>query len=192
MRNETQGNQLLNKKIKDYSFITAFFLIFSFFVFFAIKPNLETAVKLQKELGQLKVVNTNYNTAISRILVLQTALEEHREELPLLDQALPNSPQVNTLLSDLQKSASASGIVISKLSIAEVNLKNTKATPGLKNYSVLINSSSQFSAVQAFMDSFLSQRRLKLIKKLDLEKADQQASSSGTLNVSFQIEGYYL
>ena len=51
---------LKQKQVQDYTFSIAFFLVFSFFVIFAIRPNLITAFSLQKELEELKLLMEKY------------------------------------------------------------------------------------------------------------------------------------
>lgn len=184
--------QILNKKLLDYGFIIAFFLIFSFFIFFAIKPNLETAFKLQKELEELRKIDDNYNEAIDTILKVQSALEGHRDDVPLLNQALPPNPQVNKIIADIQSSASSSGIPLTRLNVQEVPIKTPSLDKNMKNYIITFESTSEFDSVQRFVAGFLSQRRLKLINNLELSKDAQVGSESAQLRVAFEIEGFYL
>ena len=184
--------QLLNKKIFDYTFIVAFFLILSFFIFFAIKPNLETAFKLQKELGELKQIDTNYNQAIDTIIRIQSAIEQNRDRLPLLEEALPDKPLVNTVVADIQRSASDSGLPIKSLNVIEVPVTNNTKDKLMKQFIVKFDTDTDFNAAHAFVASFLTQRRLKLINELTLIDNPRVSSGSARLSVSFQVESYYL
>jgi hypothetical protein len=187
-------SELTKNRITDYSFIVAFFIIFSFFVLFAIKPNLETAFKLQREITALRALDQNYNDAITQIVDVQTKLLEHRDDAILLDQALPDTPSVHSMIGDMQTSASGAGVQIGKINIAEINLKKTE-NPAMRRYLVTMETTSQFAEVKNFIDSFFSQRRLKLVKRVDIGRADGQtedASASSQLRVTFDLEGYYL
>ncbi len=184
--------QLMHKKIANYGFLISFFLIFSFFIFVAIKPNLETAFRLKKELADLKEIDKKYDTAINKIIEIQTILENHRDELPLLDQALPVSPLVSNFFVDIQKSASDSGLPLSKVTVSEIELKKILRDKKTKQYKVVFVSSAPFESVQQFVTNFLSQRRLKLIKSMEVTSAQKDSSASAKLEVSFDIEAYYL
>jgi len=45
------------RKVQDYTFNALFFLIFSFFLIFAIRPNVVTVFTLQQEFQELKLKN---------------------------------------------------------------------------------------------------------------------------------------
>lgn len=184
--------QILNKKIFDYTFIIAFFLVFSFFIFFAIKPNLETGFKLQKELDELKQIDKNYNSAIDTIISIQSKLESNRDSVPLLNAAIPPKPDLQKVISDIQKTASSSGLPLTSLDVSEIPLASTMSAHILKNYQVKFESKSDFNAIQQFFINFLAQRRLKIINKVDVTKAEKESSTSAQLQVIFEIESYYL
>ncbi len=192
MPTQLSKEKILRKKFADYSFIIFFFLIFSFFVIFAIKPNLETAFKLRQELTQLRQLDTDYDAAIAEIISLQSDIEQHRDDLPLLAQAVPSTPQVNQIFENVQHSASESGIPISQLTVSQINLTQATSSSNLKNYKISFQSSSSFESLQKFLASFLTQRRLKLINKLSIDSGQKEGSHSATLSVTMDIVGYYL
>ena len=184
-------DKILNRKTADYSFIVVFFLLFSFFIIFAIKPNLETAFKLNKELSELKKIDITYNNVISQIVDTQSVLLQHRDDIALLHQALPDTPQLNKVVSDIQTAASTSGVLVDKLNVSTLDLshQNNKT---MKNYIVTLYTTSDFPSVKTFIDTFFTQRRLKLIKRAEIGKETQQSSDSGKLRVLLELEGYYL
>ncbi|MEN9327568.1 MAG: hypothetical protein RI947_376 [Candidatus Parcubacteria bacterium] len=191
-------DNLTNKRVKDYSFTIAFFLIFSFFILFAIRPNLVTVFSLQKELNDLRVLDNNYENAILNIVQLQSMVEANRNNLFLLDQSLPQIPQVNKVIDDLNKAASDSGVLIKKVDIGEVNLKVDKSSRDTKTFAVDIETESDFTQVRRFIDVFMSQRRLKTMTNLSIIKevggfGDSFGSSeSAILKIKLEVDGHYL
>jgi Tfp pilus assembly protein PilO len=171
--------------------VIAFFLVFSFFIFFAIKPNLETGFKLQRELDELNQINTNYNSAIDTIISIQSKLENNRDAMPLLNAAIPEKPDLEKVIADIQKTASSSGLPINGLDVTQIPL-SPDSNQKLKNFQVKFKSTSDFAAVQQFMAGFLSQRRLKLVNKVEISTEDKNSSESAQLDVAFEIESYYL
>src|SRR3989344_7223808 len=115
----------LNKRAKDYSFIIVFFVIFSFFVLFVIRPNVKTVFILQQELDNLKKLDADYEKAIFNIVSIQSTLEQNRDTFPILTQAMPSNPQVNKVIDDIKKIASDSSMEMRRIDIAEINLKGT-------------------------------------------------------------------
>jgi len=121
--------QLLNKKeVHKYGFTIAFFIIFSFFLVFAIRPNLVTAFTLQKELQDLKIKNKKSEAVILQVVSYQSTLEEYRDKLPLLDQAVPSSPTVAQVVDEVKKSASDSGLLANTISVQQIHLKKGSST----------------------------------------------------------------
>ena len=191
MNNKLHLRNLLNARTKDYTFAISFLLLFSFFIFFIIRPNLVTGFGLQKELDDLRKIDKDYDLAIQNIVAVQTVIEKNREALPLLREALPSNPQVNQVIDDLKQIASSSDITISKIDINQVNLKEINAKNNLKSYIVHIETQSDFAKVYQFIGSMLNQRRLKSINSLSIVN-DTEASGSASLNINMEIDGYYL
>lgn len=184
------AEKVASKKIKDYSYAVAFFIIFAFFVFFAIRPNIETAFTLQKELGTLKDLDKNYEAAIVHIINVQTILEKYRDQVPMLSDALPLNPQVNKVVDDLHIAASSSGLLMKELDINEVNLKEVEQKT-LRSFQINLSTDADFSTVKNFFLTLNNQRRLKTIDNLII-KQDKISSGSGQLRIQMNITGYYL
>lgn len=192
MNGHTTVKKLINQKAKDYTFTIVFFIVFSFFAFFVIRPNLTTVFGLQKELNELKRLDGKYEKAITDIISIQSVLEKNRDLFPLLDQAVPAIPQVNQVIDDINKIASASNMPMRKVAINQVVLKEGKSSSTLKQYQIEIEASSDFVTANKFIDKILQQRRLKSMKELTIGKENKESSQSSTLNIKFDIEGYYL
>lgn len=189
------SKKIFTKKATDYSFTILFFLIFSLFILFAIKPSLTTAVSLKKEESDLKLIDTKYENNIVNIASVQSLMEENREELPLLTDAISDHPQVNKMIDDIKKASDQTSFVLTKAGIGEVNLLDTKNNK-LQTLLLTIEGSSDFDSLMKFIQSLSNQRRLKTIQKMTITPSNsldgQVASSSGQLKVIMNIEAYYL
>ncbi len=186
--------KIFTKKATDYTFTILFFFIFSLFIFFAIKPSLTTAVSLKREESDLKTIDSKYENNIMNITSVQSLMEEHREQLPLLTDAISDHPQVNKMIDDIKKASDQTAFVIKKAGIGEVNLLDTK-NKKLQALLLTIEGSSDFNSLMKFIQSLSNQRRLKTIEKMVITNSgnlEGQASSSGQLRVVMDIEAYYL
>jgi Tfp pilus assembly protein PilO len=184
--------KIFSKKMGDYTFAILFFVIFSLFILFAIKPSLTTATSLKREEYDLKKVDELYENQILNIANVQSLMEENREKLPLLTMAISNHPQVNKMIDDIQQASNKSAFIIKKASIGEVNLLDTKKDK-LQTLHLTVEGSSDFDTLMKFIDSLLAQRRLKTIQKMVISKSqDEQASASAQLKVIMDVEVYYL
>jgi len=183
------SKELFTKKAKDYTYAVLFFVIFSMFIFFAIRPSLTTATSLKKEEADLKKVDSIYESRIMEITTIQTQVEDNRDQLFLLDQAISEHPEVNKMVADVKAIADKNNIIIKKANIADVNLLQTKKT--LDTVRLVVEGKVSFKDLSQFFADLMAQRRLKLIDKV-LISHDIESSGSSQLKVTMTIDGFYL
>ena len=181
---------LNGSKTQDYTFTTMFFIIFSIFVFFAIRPALSTAISLNKQEADLKTLDGKYELLIGQIVQIQNALQLVRDKLYLIDEALPAQPYMNIMMSDIQESAKKNNISIRKIDIHRINLVETEKNL-FRSMVVNVELGSTFDDFIKFEKDLILQRRLKKFKTINIGREDV-ASGSATLNIKAEIEGYYL
>lgn len=184
--------KLLVKKATDYSYTILFFISFAFFTFFVIRPNILTILSLQEESGRLHILDIGYENVIKKIVDIQTFLEENRTDLPLLDEALPDVPQINKLVNDSQFSASDSGMTLNTMSINKVDLRDSGKKKDRKKVSLTIEGVANFLQSKSFIVQVMNDRRLKTIRKITFDIDSKQSSESGNLRLVLEVEGYYL
>ncbi len=183
--------KIKSKKGQDYTFLAIFFLTFSAFIFFAIKPSLTTAFALNKQKHDLEQLDNDYEKAITTIVSNQSALEASRDNLYLLDEAFPNSPAVNNLVTGILKAGRADSVTLNNISVSPINFIN-KTKNKQKDIVLNVTANSTYDNLIKFIHDLLNQRRLKTIDSLDISTANQISSQSGQLNIQMQIEGFYL
>lgn len=181
---------LNEKKTKDYTFTTLFFIIFSIFVFFAIKPALITALDLSAEEKNLVILDTKYELLIGQIVQIQSALEEVRDRLYLIDESLPEQPYLNVIIKDIQTIASKNNVTIRTMNVDRINLVESKKDE-LRSLVVSVQLGSSFDDYIKFEKDLIQQRRLKNIKSVSIDR-ETVGSGSATLQINAVIEGYYL
>jgi len=180
------------KKATDYSYTILFFLSFSFFTFFVIRPNIVTILSLQEEAGRLKILDTGYENVIRKIVDIQTFLETNRENLYLLDEALPSSPNLNKIVDDTQYAASGSALNLTAMTINKVDLKDVSNRTEEKTVIINIEADGTFVETKNFISEVLNDRRLKNIRRIVLDQDTVAGSSSGNLKLLIDLEGYHL
>lgn len=181
---------LSEKKSKDYTYVTLFFVIFSIFIFFAIKPSLSTAIDLSAQEKNLIVVDTKYELLIGQIVQIQSALEQVRDRLYLIDEALPEQPFLNIVMGDIQRSASKNNVTIKSFNVQKISLIETKKE-ALRSMNISVELGSSFENYVRFEKDLIQQRRLKNIKSVSIDR-DTLGSGSAALQIRAEIEGYYL
>lgn len=183
--------QLRGKHAQDYTYISLFFLVFSIFVIFIIQPSLSTAFTLKEEENELRVQDARYEKMISDIVLTQANYQLMRERLPLLTAALPRSPLINALLSDITQAGTTANFAITNMTADEVKLV-ASSTATLKKVVVDIEGTGSFENIMAFQEALSKQRRLKTIHQLEIGKETFESSGSSQLKIKLFIEGYHL
>ena len=183
------SKSIFEKKGGDYAFIVFFFLIFSVFIIFAIKPSLTTAYSLKKEEMDLTKVDRVYEEKINTITLIQTQIEENRDNLPLLNQSISEHPEVNKIIEDIKKIADKNSLTLNKASIVDINFSKTNKEK--QNVKLKMEVTASFENLRKFITDLLAQRRLKLIDELLISR-DKDSSDSGDLKVNLTIDGFYL
>lgn len=180
-------NLLQDKKIQDYSYITFFFLIFSIFLFFAIRPNIITAFSLRKELQELKLKDREAEETIMQIVNYQSVVETQRDKLKLLDEALPSSPGLAKAVEDVRQTASDSGFLVSNMDVDSVEFIDENGEGELKTFNINLGAEATTEQLNTFILKILNQRRL---KDFDTVKMFVDENSKRTVNLI--IKNYYL
>jgi len=183
---------IFSKKVQDYTFSVLFFLIFSFSIFFIIRPTLTTLFSLKKQVKDLEELNQFYDQKIVMIAQVQQFLENNREKLPLLKEAIPDKPNLAKVVDDLNKVSSESGFLFKKIDMGETSLKVKEAKEKKYNQLVLtVEGEGDFPQIINFLEEFLKQRRLKMVEKLIITQ-NKESSPSGLLKVEMKISASYL
>lgn len=183
------SKSIFEKKRNDYIYIIFFLLIFSVFIFFAIKPSLTTAYSLKKEELDLTKIDKVYEEKIDNITLIQTQIEENRDNLPLLNQSISEQPEVNKIVEDIKKIADKNSIYINKATIVNINFTNLNTEK--QDVELKMEATASFDNIRDFITDIFSQRRLKMINNLVINQ-DKESTDSGNLKMILTIDGYYL
>ncbi len=177
------------KNSSEYISIIFFLLVFSVFIIFAIKPSLTTVFSLRKEESDLKKIDKIYEEKIINIISIQTQTEQNRDNLPLLIQSIPEHPEVNKIIEDVKKSADKNSMTINKASIVDINLSSTNQE--LQDVKLIMEVGVSFDNFKKFITDIFSQRRLKIVDNVIINR-DKESSSSSDLKIILTIDGFYL
>lgn len=180
---------IFNQKTQDYTYAILFLLIFSVFIILAINPSLKTAFSLKKQEQDLSKIDNLYEQKIMNIALIQSQIEENRDDLILLDQAITIYPEVNKLVDDVKKIADKNSFFITKANISDINLKQTNKK--IEKVSLNLEGKTNYENLLSFINDLFQQKKLKLIEKMIVNK-DNESTSSSQLKVSFVIDGFYL
>jgi|GEM_PF-1131374 len=194
---------LTKEKLRDYSYFIAFFLIFAFFIFFVIRPNLKSIFEANLKIEKLKKENNFYEYQIENIVNIQEKFIKFRNDLSLIDNAITSKPEVNQLINDITKTVQKNQFVIENFSLSNLNLKDVSRNDALKTILFSLDIIGIFPDFVSLINKVHQQKRLKLIKAATITKevnknliisteSAQFSTNSSNLKINLLIEGYYL
>lgn len=184
--------KLFDKKTKDYTYTIAFFVIFSFFVFAVIRPNLLTVFEISAKIKQLSEVDKIYGSQIDKIIEVQSIFEINREDMYLLNEAISIQPEVNKVLFDVNVSSDGGRLRSERIMVSDINLKDKGSANKLKSFMVNMNLFGSFEDTMEFMKKIYAQRRLKWVPEFEMGRDNKESSDSADLKIRLEVEGYYL
>jgi hypothetical protein len=196
---QSQLNRALHKLQKSdpqYTYLIFFFIAFSVFTLFIIRPSLVTAFSLLQRERTLTEVNTQYEDTISRILATQSDLEQIQTQIPLIDAAVPKSPRLNAVLEDIKSAAQSSDVTIDSMNINKTSLVYTNSSNEVQSVHVVVFLNTTFEKYLEFQRILYSQKRIKNIVTSEFLKQGGDGESGqptgNQLKIQLEIAAYYL
>ncbi len=96
--------------VRSYFGLVASLLLITFLIVFALSPTINVVLGLQKQISDQQDTVAALDTKISSLVQAQDSYNKAESFIPLLNQALPENPAPQTIIADVWKLASSSGI----------------------------------------------------------------------------------
>jgi len=112
------------KKVRVYTEIVLSILTVSFFLFFAIKPTVITITGLIKEINDKKMVVQKLEEKISNLNLAQQEYLLVQNDLYLVDQTLPEDPQISVLVRQIEGLCSKTGVSLEGVQYSPLDIKS--------------------------------------------------------------------
>jgi Tfp pilus assembly protein PilO len=184
------GRFYQTKKARTYVGIILSILTITFFVIFAIKPTLTTIAQLIKQTKDQKLVVVALEKKIANLSQAQNEYLAVESDLYLVDEALPQEPQVPLLIKQLETLAYQSGVSIGRLRINEVDLKKTGSTKIEKQpLSFSFAAFGNYSNLKTFLSSLSSLRTIILVESFSFQKGTVEKSG---LSLNLAAKAWFL
>lgn len=181
-----------NNLVKLYGTYTLTFFAIAFFIFFAIKPTVETIIVLQKKL------ETSQET-LEQITQKSENLSLARQNLDSMDPttrtkietAVPTQVDLKSLIVDLERSANAyqasiSAIQVQPVTLTETNNNATSTTLDFVEFT--FNIEGNYGTLVKVLEALQTSSRLFSIENLNLNRATE----TGAIVMSVNGKAYYL
>jgi hypothetical protein len=149
-----------SEKTQIYFTITLSLFTLSFFGLFAIRPTLMTAISLIKSVSILKQLNVKYENKISSIIKTQAEYEKARNDLYLIDIALPNNAFFSKLAVNLENIANESGVTIQQMQINNSSISDTPPSDKPLPLGFALITTGDYFSVMSYIKHLVNWKRI--------------------------------
>jgi Tfp pilus assembly protein PilO len=176
---------------RAYTAIIFSFLVVSLFSWYAIRPTMQTIFTLRREIVDKTDLDKKMEDKISALIEAQAAYQELEPNLPVIDQALPETSDAVRAARDLQGLAADSRVTITAISISSLPLTDTTG-PGAKqatgsdklaNFPISLSVTGTYPDIKNFTRGILNVRRIMQIPSMlffPTRESETPASGSAT------------
>ncbi|GIW63122.1 MAG: hypothetical protein KatS3mg090_0948 [Patescibacteria group bacterium] len=183
--------EIISKKLKDlfkkeqnqnYAYLSAFFIVFSFFIVFIIRPTLKTAFELRDKRDSLLKEADRLRSIINNITQINIQAEKYRDDFDLLDEAVPDKMNIFSVFNQINAVFSSNNLKIISAEAGNIVLvgsdDKTKQESGsdLKEISFEYQLTGSFSNFLKAIEELRQQRRIKDISSLSVTKDYEEDS----------------
>lgn len=180
------------KQARVYTGIVLSLLTATFFLFFAIRPTITTIAGLIKEIQDKKIINEQLQDKINALNAAQKEYQNTAASLYLLDEALPENPNLSLLVRQIEALARKDGIAVRAVQLEGATIKGQNEKESAEedgqgtNFSLAATGSYQ--QLKTFLASLTGLRRLVSVTAFTFQ-SDKEA---GSLIVSLNAKAHYL
>lgn len=186
---------LRSKHAIAYTMIILSIFTISFFGFFAIRPTIKTIVELKRQIEDSRVVDEALQKKINNLMVAQEEYQLIKDFVPLIDDALPDSPNLTQALVKIEELASSEQASISSMQVQSVAyqpgtpLSTKKLTDKPTIIDLSIKVSGSYKQLDAFLEKLFKARRTITANHLELLP---ETTETASLKMVLRLNAYYL
>jgi len=152
-----------------------------FFAVFAIRPTLVTMSDLVKELEGKRELDTQLSQKIASLATVQTQYQTAQDQIKVLDEALPSSPEMIKTLKIIEKIASEGELAISSINIAEIPVDSSVDGPEkLKRVSfpISVTVEGDYQSIREFVEQLQNSRRTLATESVAFSLVEKQGTKT--------------
>ncbi len=166
-----------------------------FFAIFAIRPTIVTIAELNQEIEDKQELDQQLSDKVTALSSVQQQYLQLQDRLPVLDQALPNQPQLQRTIKIIEKLASEEELVIESLRVPEIPSENSSevdAAPAdqLERVGIplLISVQGDYESIRAFVEAMRQVRRSILVDTITFSIQEERGSRVLTATITIDTQ----
>ncbi len=162
-----------------------------FFALFAIRPTLLTMSDLIKEIDDKKKLDQQLSQKIAAMSSAQTEYLRLEDRLAVLDEALPNQPNIIEAVKIIEKTASDRNIAIVSLNVAEIPSETTETVNfeqlTRQQVSASVTLTGDYLTIRQFIEDLKQTRRSFVIDTVVFSLSEESGSQSLRATITVNI-----
>lgn len=200
-RRYAQKIEPLLKKPQNRVYTTTIlsFLVVSLFLWYAIRPTMQTIFSLRREIADNIAVSKQMEEKISALVQAQATYQSITTKLPLLSQALPKDPNPVPLLLSLNNLAEITQATISSIQLPRTELVSPQATLSgeeqdrpLASFFITLTVDGTFEQVTSFLNGVIELRRIVSVESISLSPIITEIQEAPLVRLVTKIQAHYL
>lgn len=162
-----------------------------FLAIFVVKPTLTTMSELSKEIEEKEKLDLDLKKKLTALRTTQDQLDLLAPQLPLLDEAIPNSPSVVYNMKLVEKVVADTNTLITGGSMKEIPDETTEITSSdtlsRKDIPVSISVIGDYQSIRTFVEQLQNSRRAVVVDTVVFNIEEQRGSRQlrATVTLSF-------
>lgn len=178
--------RLQEKRTQSYTTIVFSLVTLSFFGFFAISPTLSTIADLQKQISDQQFVDQQLKQKITNLSNLQITYHQIQNQLPILYSAIPQNPNVTTLVGQLQTLAQKDQVTLLSVQTLPVDVSQT-VTP-YNSFAFTLNITGSYENMKTFLTDIAGFNRIITLEAIALT---QNTHETDAYSLSLRGDAYF-
>jgi Tfp pilus assembly protein PilO len=187
-------------KNRLYTAVIFSFLAIALFGWYAIRPTIQTIIYLQRDIIDKTTLDRQMEEKINSLVQAQASYEEAINLLPVLDDAIPDTPdaidaiiQIKNLIATTQ--ATLSSVRVSDVALVTNSLQAKTKQPAKSDFLMTLTVSGIYQEVETFIQSLVTMRRILTIEQVAFIPSKETATVSQPtgkiIKLTLQLKAYY-
>lgn len=166
------------KKEKNQKYFTLILSVIAsiLFLIFAINPTLTTIANLKKQISDAIFVEERLSQKINNLSSLSQEYLEIENDIPYIIDAVPEKPQVPTLIGQIQAIGQDSSVQIFNISVLPVSLNGGPSTQSA-SFAFDITGNGSFANIQNFLSTLTNMQRAISVASIQISRGNGQSEA---------------
>lgn len=179
--------RLAEKRVQSFTTLVLSLITLSFFGIFAISPTLATIADLQKQISDNEFVNNQLRVKIINLTTLQQSYKIIQSQLSVLYSAVPQNPDVTTLIGQIQTIATSANVTLVSMQTLPVAISQG-STARFNSFTFSLDVSGNYAQIKDFLQKLTTFNRLMTIDAISL---NQPVANQDSYTLSLRGDVYF-